>query len=260
MNPRSFTILIVSPDRVSLRRLSKFLDVFGYDVRQATDGEKALAAAEAARPDFLVVDGSSGQPADLQLCRSIRRTAPQGYTYSLLLLERPEVGDVTSALEAGFDDFLAAPIVFGELLARLRAGARFIEYERRLAEQSGVDLLTGLADKAALTTELHRRSQGATGTIGWLAVIDLDYYQRIADRLGRSGAQDLLRQVAQHVRKRSGQKYYAAGLGEDRFAVILPASGSETAATWCEEALKALAETSFTVADQQHRLTASCGL
>jgi DNA-binding response OmpR family regulator len=124
MNARSFTILIVSPDRVSLRRLSKFLDVFGYDVRQATDAEKALAAAEAARPDFLVVDGSSGQPADLQLCRSIRRAAPQGYTYSLLLLERPEVGDVTSALEAGFDDFLAAPIVFGELLARLRAGAR----------------------------------------------------------------------------------------------------------------------------------------
>ena len=52
MTPRSFTILIVSPDRVSLRRLSKFLDVFGYDVRQATDAEKALAAAEAARLTF----------------------------------------------------------------------------------------------------------------------------------------------------------------------------------------------------------------
>jgi diguanylate cyclase (GGDEF)-like protein len=260
MNPRSFTILIVSPDRVSLRRLSKFLDVFGYDVRQATDGEKALAAAEAARPDFLVVDGSSGQPADLQLCRAIRRVAPQGYTYSLLLSERPEVGDITAALEAGFDDFLAAPIVFGELLARLRAGARFIEYERRLAEQSGVDVVTGLADKAALTTELFRRSKGAKGTIGWLAVIDLDYFQRVADRVGRSGAQELLRQVAQQIRTPSGKDYFAAGLGEDRLAVILPPSGSETAATWCEEALKALAEATFTVADHQHRLTASCGL
>jgi len=192
MTPRPFTILIVSPDRLSLRRLSKFLDVFGYDVRQATDGDKALAAAEAARPDFLIVDGSSGQPADLQLCRAIRRVWPQGYTYALLLSE----------LEGGFDDFLSAPIVFGELLARLRAGARFLEYERRLAEQSGLDCLTGLADKAALTTELHRRSQGAKGTIAWLAVFDLDYFQRIADRLGRAGAQELLRQVAQHVRGR----------------------------------------------------------
>lgn len=260
MNPRNFTILIVSPDRVSLRRLSKFLDVFGYDVRQATDAEKALAAAEAARPDFLVVDGSSGQPADLQLCRSIRRVAPQGYTYSLLLSEKPEVGDITAALEAGFDDFLAAPIVFGELLSRLRAGARFIEYERRLAEQSGVDLLTGLADKAALTTELFRRSKGAKGTIGWIAVIDLDYFQRIADRLGRGGAQELLRQVGQQIRGRTGQNYFAAGLGDDRIAVTLPPSSAETAATWCEETLKALAETTFTVAEQPHRLTASCGL
>jgi two-component system cell cycle response regulator len=260
MNPRPFTILIVSPDRVSLRRLSKFLDVFGYDVRQATDGEKAVAAAEAARPDFLIADGSSGQPADFQLCRAIRRVWPEGYTYSLLLAEKPEVGDITAALEAGFDDFLAAPIVFGELLARLRAGARFIEYERRLSEQSGVDSLTGLADKAALTTELHRRAQGTKGATGWLAVIDLDYFQRIADRLGRAGAQALLRQVAQQIRTRAGQDYFAAGLGEDRLAVVLPASGGETAATWCEETLKALAETTFTVADQAHRLTASCGL
>src|SRR2546426_545921 len=123
MNPRPFTILIVSPDRLSLRRLSKFLDVFGYDVRQATDGE--------------------------------------------------------------------------------RAGARFIEYERRLAEQAAIDSLTGLADKAALIAELHRRSQGAKGAIGWLAVFDLDYFQRITDRVGRCGAQDLLRQVAQHVQSRS---------------------------------------------------------
>src|SRR5262245_58037542 len=252
MNPRPFTILIVSPDRVSLRRLSKFLDVFGYDVRQATDGEKAVAAAEAARPDFLILDGSSGQPADLQLCRAIRRVWPQGYTYSLLLAERPEVGDVTAALEAGFDDFLAAPIVFGELLARLRAGARFIEYERRLAEQSGLDVVTGLADKAALTTELHRRSQGAKGAIGWLTVIDLDYFQRIADRLGKAGAQELLRQVAQLVRGRSQSDYFAAGLGEDRIAVIMPPSSAETASTWCEQTLTALAETKFTAGHEDY--------
>jgi two-component system, cell cycle response regulator len=260
MTARPFTILIVSPDRISLRRLSKFLDVFGYDVRQATDGDKALAAAEAARPDFLIVDGSSGQPADLQLCRAIRRVWPQGYTYALLLSDRPEVGDITAALEGGFDDFLTAPIVFGELLARLRAGARFLEYERRLAEQSGLDSQTGLADRAALTTEIHRRSQGAKGSIGWLAVFDLDYFQRIADRLGRAGAQQLLRQVAEHLRGRSGSDYYYAGLGEDRIAVILPASGGETAASWCEQELKGLAETAFTVAGDPLRLTASCGL
>src|SRR5262249_51637452 len=158
VNSRSFTILLVSPDRLSLRRLSKFLDVFGYDVRQATDETQAVAAAESARPDFLILDGSSGQPADLQFIRTIRKISPRDYTHALLLAERPDVGDVTAALEAGFDDFLAAPVVFGELLARLRAGARLIEYERRLSGEAGIDPLTGLADEAALSAEMRRRT------------------------------------------------------------------------------------------------------
>jgi diguanylate cyclase (GGDEF)-like protein len=260
MNPRPFTILIVSPDRVSLRRLSRFLEVFGYDVRQATDAAHAVVAAEAARPDSLIVDASSGQAVDFQLCRAVRRIWPLGYTYSLLLCEHPEPGDITAALEAGFDDFLAAPVVFGELLARLRAGARYIEFERRLGQQSGIDVLTGLADRAALTGEVHRRGQGSKGTVGWLAIFDLDYFQRAVDRLGRAGAQDLLRQVGDFVRGRLANGFFAASVGEDRIAVVLPPSGSETAATWCDELLRALAENAFTVQEQSQHLTASCGL
>lgn len=260
MNPRPFTILIVSPDRVSLRRLSKFLEVFGYDVRQATDAASAVVAAEAAQPDFLIVDASSGQAVDFQLCRAVRRIWPLGYTYSLLLSEHPEPGDVTAALEAGFDDFLAAPVVFGELLARLRAGARYIEFERRLNQQAGLDVLTGLADRVALTGEIQRRAQTAKGALGWLAIFDLDYFQRVVDRLGRTGAQELLRQVGDFFRSRTTAGYFAASVGEDRIAVLMPASGSETAATWCDELLKALAEHGFTLQEQAQKLTASCGL
>jgi diguanylate cyclase (GGDEF)-like protein len=93
-----------------------------------------------------------------------------------------------------------------------------------------------------------------------LAVLDLDYFDGIADRVGRLAARDLVRHVADLVRARCGKDEFVAGLGEDRLALLLPPSGGETAATWCEEVLKALAESTFSVADQQHRLTASCGL
>jgi diguanylate cyclase (GGDEF)-like protein len=219
-----------------------------------------VVAAEAARPDFLIVDASSGQAVDFQLCRAVRRIWPLGYTYSLLLSEHPEPGDITAALEAGFDDFLAAPVVFGELLARLRAGARYIEFERRLGQQSGIDVLSGLADRAALAVEVHRRAHAAKGSVGWLAIFDLDYFQRVVDRLGRPGAQDLLRQAGDFVRGRLTSGFFAASVGKDCIAVLLPASGSETAATWCDELLKALAENAFTVQDQAQHLTASCGL
>lgn len=264
MSPRPFQILIVSPNRAHLRRLSRFLDVFGYDVRQATSSESAIAAAQVTQPDFLILDCDRGQSADLSLCRTIRRFWPQGYTYCLLMSEKnevgTEVGDVTAALEAGFDDFLAVPIVYGELLARLRVGARFIEFEKRIAEQSGVDSLSGLADKAALKRELNRRSSTAKGSIGWLALLDLDDFQRVADRLGRLATQEFIRQVAQHIREQAGDGNFVAGLSEGRFALLLTATGIESAAACCEEFLIRLPEKTFNIAEQSQKQTASCGL
>jgi diguanylate cyclase (GGDEF)-like protein len=256
MTTRPFTILLVSPDRGTLRRLGKFLDVFGYDVRQATDDARALAAAQAARPDFLILDASSGQP-NLQLCRQIRHVWPQGYTYGLLLANLEQPGDVTTALEAGFDDFLKSPIVFGELLARLRAGARVIEFERRLAQQAGLDPITGLADRAALAAQLPAAGSNSTG---WLALVDLDYYFRVADQFGRPAAQALLRQAGEQVQNLGGPEAFTAALGDDRFAVLLPAGSDEEAVAWAEEALSALAGHSFTIENQAVQLTASCGI
>ena len=167
---------------------------------------------------------------------------------------------ITSALEAGFDDFLAAPIVFGELLARLRAAPRFIEYERRLREQAGVDLVTGLAEKSVLDAELLRRVESSKSSAGWLALIELDYFQRIAQRLGQSGADELLKQAAELIRAQGDTGHVAARLAGDRFAILLPASGSETAVAWCEETLRALAEAKFSVLEQSYSLTGSCGV
>jgi two-component system cell cycle response regulator len=260
MTPRPFTVLLVSPDRLHLRRITRFLDVFGYDVRQATSVSQAQAAAAAAHPDFLIVDGTASF-ADGALCQAVRRSWPGRPTYSLLMVEQPEVGDITAALEAGFDDFLALPVAFGELLARLRAGARWLAYETRLAEQSGVDPRTGLANRAALASALTQRSKGAAGAIGWLALLDLDYFQRVVDQLGRGGAEELLRQAAQIV-QRAAQDSGAlvAAWGDDQFAVLLPASDEGRAKSWCQQVLSSLAGTALAGPAAGWSLTASCGL
>jgi len=260
MNSRPFTILLVSPDRSLLRRLSKFLEVFGYDVRQATNDQQALAAAQAARPDYFILDASHGDPVDLQIGRQIRRIWPRGYTFALLLTEKPEVADVTAGLEAGFDDFLVAPVVFGELLARLRAGARVIEFERRLGDQAGLEPITGLPDRESLAAQIAARSQGAKGPIGWLALVDLDYFFRVADQHGRPAAQALLREAAQLIQSRLPPSALAASLADDRVAVLLPREGSEAAVAWADGTLAALAAHPFVTAEQPTPLTASCGV
>jgi DNA-binding response OmpR family regulator len=156
MADRTFSLLIVSSDRTLLRRLTRFLEVFGYEVRQAVHAAGAEAAVEAGRVDFLVVDGALGKQT-AQICRAVRRGTAEGYTYALLLTKDAEANDLTEALDGGFDDFLSAPLVFGELLSRLRAGVRVLEFERRLMEQRECDPTTGLSTSSALLAQLRDR-------------------------------------------------------------------------------------------------------
>jgi two-component system cell cycle response regulator len=260
MSARPFTILIVSSDRSTLRRLSRFVEVFGYDVRQAADPAQAMAAAEAAHPDFLLVDGASGEQADLALCRQIRKLSPTTYTYALLLTAGEEVARLTEALEAGFDDFLAQPVVFGELLARLRSGARVIEFERRLTEQAGLDPVTGLPAKSQLVTQLHARLETPKADGGWLAILDLDYFSRVHARHGRQASESILRSVADLVRAQCDGDQLAAALGDDRIAVFCPAGSAEAGIAWCDQILATLAGHAFALAGETLKITASCGL
>jgi diguanylate cyclase (GGDEF)-like protein len=260
MNPRPFTVLILSANRQRLRRLTKFLEVFGYEVRQAADARQALAAAEVASPDFLIVESADLPQGDLQICRQIRRLSTIGYVYSLLLVPALEVVALTEALEAGFDDFLSSPVVFGELLARLRAGARGIEFERRLADQNGLDATTGLMDKAAWKGHLQERLAQQPDGSCWLAMLDIDYFSRIPAISGRGSAASLLRSVAEVLKAQTDEADLLGCLGQDQFCLITTAETEEAARESAVTLLTAISEHAFELNGEGIRLTASCGL
>ncbi len=122
MRAKALKVLAVVKDRVILRQLSKFLNLVGYAVVQTTDPQQALAASDADRPDFLIVDAALLAEGGRELCRAVCGQDWPSHVYTLLLAEDPQSREMVEALEAGVDDFLCKPVVFGELLARLRAG------------------------------------------------------------------------------------------------------------------------------------------
>lgn len=259
MTHRPLTILLVSGNRLLLRRVSRFLDVFGYHVLQAADAVQAIAAAESAAPDFLIVDAAGDSPASLQLCRNVRRLSVDNYMYALLLASEPDFASLTEALEAGFDDFLLHPLVFGELLARLRAGARVIEFERRLAQQSGVEPATELADLAALHAAIGEIHATPAAGPNHLALIDLDFFGRARERHGRPASAELLQQVAELIRAASAENFLAA-VHANRFAVVLKQHSQKAAEEWSKQLLCSLAGHDFQLGDEKLRITASCGI
>jgi two-component system response regulator MprA len=113
-------VLVVDDERAVRESLRRALELEGYDVELAADGEEALerlstpVAADAVVLDVLMpgIDG-------LEVCRRLRAGA--NAVPILMLTARAEVDSRVAGLDAGADDYLPKPFALAELLARLRA-------------------------------------------------------------------------------------------------------------------------------------------
>ena len=112
-------ILVVDDERAVRESLRRALELEGYEVELATDGEEALAAGRAGRPDAVILDVLMPGIDGLEVCR----TAPAaGNAVPVLMLTaRAEIDSRVAGLDAGADDYLPKPFALEELLARLRA-------------------------------------------------------------------------------------------------------------------------------------------
>ncbi len=112
-------ILVVDDDRPVLESLRRSLAFNGYEVELAGDGQQALEAIAARRPDAVVLDVMMPRLDGLETCRRLRAAGDD--LPVLLLTAREAVSDRVAGLDAGADDYLPKPFALEELLARLRA-------------------------------------------------------------------------------------------------------------------------------------------
>ena len=112
-------ILVVDDDRSVRESLRRSLAFNGYEVELAVDGQAALNAVLAHRPDAMVLDVMMPRLDGLEVCRRMRAAGDE--LPILVLTARDAVSDRVSGLDAGADDYLPKPFALEELLARLRA-------------------------------------------------------------------------------------------------------------------------------------------
>jgi two-component system, OmpR family, response regulator MprA len=112
-------VLVTDDDRAVREALERALQLAGYEVELASDGDSALAAIERRTPDAVVLDIMMPGLDGLDVTRRLRRTGNR--VPILLLTARDAVDDRVEGLDAGADDYLPKPFALDELLARIRA-------------------------------------------------------------------------------------------------------------------------------------------
>ncbi|HVC92736.1 MAG TPA: diguanylate cyclase [Pirellulales bacterium] len=261
MSPQPLRILVVDDQAAIVWALSSFLKRAGYEVSQAGDAELALAALEHDRPHFVIAGGAIQGSGGVDFCRRIRNLNTPDYVFVFLLVKDSNSNDLIEALQAGVDDFLALPVVHGELLSRLRAGARVLEYERRLARRARTDPLTGLGTRQAFVDALGRQLDSTGRRAASSCVLaDIDFFRRVNHRYGYPAGDATLRAVAEHLGVLEDAGDLVCRLGGDRFGVLLTGASESDAESWAENCRFALAELKIPSCDSPAGLTASFGV
>lgn len=112
--------ILFAEDDADIRKwVAVALETEGYAVRTVPDGEAALAAYAARRPDLLMLDIMMPKRDGVSVCAEIRRR--DAALPVLMLTARTAERDKIAGLGAGADDYMTKPFGLGELLARIAA-------------------------------------------------------------------------------------------------------------------------------------------
>jgi DNA-binding response OmpR family regulator len=115
-------VLLVEDERPLAAALARWLRRQGMAVDVAHDGEGALVKARLVPYDVVVLDRHLPVLHGDEVCR--RLVADGAGARILMLTAADSTAELVDGLDLGADDYLAKPVVLGELGARLRALAR----------------------------------------------------------------------------------------------------------------------------------------
>lgn len=116
------TILVVEDDPSIQRGLELNLQVEGYSVITAADGDEGIKKALEQRPDIILLDVMLPKLSGFDVCRQLRK---QGMTMPIIMLTaKTQEIDKIMGLELGADDYVTKPFSVAEVVARVNAAVR----------------------------------------------------------------------------------------------------------------------------------------
>jgi type IV pilus assembly protein PilB len=119
-------VLVVEDSPTISAVVKYFLELEGFEVLMAADGQVGLETALRERPDVIVSDVMMPNMGGVEMVKALRADARTAQVRILMLTSESSVESETEGLEAGADDYILKPVEPRRLAARVRAlRARF---------------------------------------------------------------------------------------------------------------------------------------
>jgi two-component system response regulator VicR len=122
------TILVVDDNHDNADIMRQYLEIQGYAVTVAYDGEQALTRFEAVRPAIVLLDVMMPGRDGWEVCRLMKQHPTLGRTVRVIMVTAlDEFQDKQVALQTGADDYVEKPFTLsslGEIVQRNLAQQR----------------------------------------------------------------------------------------------------------------------------------------
>ncbi|MFP4115022.1 MAG: response regulator transcription factor [Spirochaetota bacterium] len=141
------TVAVVDDEAGVREAVSFALEEAGYSVAVFRDGADAWSAWRETLPDLVVLDIIMPRLDGLELCRRLRARSME--LPVIFLTSKDEEIDRVVGLEVGADDYLCKPFSVRELVARIRALERRLNYMRSGTVELLDPMATGESSRGA---------------------------------------------------------------------------------------------------------------
>ncbi len=258
-------ILIAEDEPVSRRVLEATLQVWGYTVIIARNGQEAWEITRSPKaPNLIISDWMMPHMDGLQLCRQIRKMDKSGYIYFIILTAKGKKEDIITGLEAGADDFLVKPFDHEELKYRIRIGERIIRLEHRILELANTDSLTSMLNRRAFMERMEQeinRSGRDNSSLSFI-LSDIDHFKKVNDSYGHQVGDIVLQKFSNRLKTSIRPYDFIGRYGGEEFVVCLPGADENQAKFAAERIRKQVEEMEILLPDSSKsiRITTSFGV
>jgi diguanylate cyclase len=279
------TVLVVDDDPGARLLIGTALEMAGFRVVTAVDGEAALGQFREHPADCVVLDVVMPGMSGFEVCSALRALPECRHVPILMQTSLDDMESVNRAYNAGATDFSSKGINPMLLAQRVKFLVRAKQTQDQLRESEArvrylayYDPLTALPNRRRLLEILERQVALALPRQRGLAVLmlDVDNFSRINDTQGQAVGDVLLKEVAHRLQNclRDSQHFnqsddaielkdsndWVARTGGDEFALALPGVSTPEAAQVVAQRVQAALARPFVFAQQEIPLSATMGI